>query len=412
MTISTSFTSDLQASIARQQPGFSLEQRFYVDPAIFALDMERVYLRQWLFAGHCSRIPDAGDYFLYGIAGESIIVIRQPDQSVRAMYNVCRHRGSRICLEEQGSAKRLICPYHAWVYATDGTLMAARHMPDDFDKTSYGLHNVHVQVVEGLIFVCLAPQAPLFDQVGGDLAAFFAPHQLGKAKIGHVERHVTRANWKLVVENFWECYHCGPTHPEFSQVMSYSYAHDSAALAKERADFEVAWREETERRGYLVGGRDRFTEGGQHFVTRTPIRPGYLTQSEKGKPVAPLMGEFSDYDGGITAFMSYPINWFVACNDHAMLSRITPIGPMETEMEFTWLVRADAESGVDYDPMTLSWLWRTTAAQDKTICENNQKGVNSSRYQPGPYSTIETATRDFIGWYLQEMRKWALPTPE
>ena len=98
------------------------------------------------------------------------------------------------------------------------------------------------------------------------------------------------------------------------------------------------------------------------------------------------------------------MNWFVACNDHAMLSRFTPIGPCQTEMEFIWLVREDAVAVVDYAPLTLSWLWRITAEQDKTICENNQKGVNSSRYQPGPYSTIETSTRDFIGWYLQELK--------
>jgi phenylpropionate dioxygenase-like ring-hydroxylating dioxygenase large terminal subunit len=391
--------------ITRQRPGYSLEQSLYLDPTIFALDMERVYLRQWLFAGHSSRIPNPGDYFLYHIAGESIIVIRQSDRSVRALFNVCRHRGSQICLEDTGSAKRLVCPYHAWVYETDGTLIAARHMPEEFDKVSYGLHTGHVQVVEGLIFVCLAQEAPAFDQIAEDVTAFFAPHRLAETKIGHQERHITQANWKLVLENFWECYHCGPTHPEFCGVMSYGHAYDSQRLARERADFEAEWSAQTERRGNVVGGRNRFVEGGRHFVTRTPIRPGYLTQSEGGKPVAPLLGDFQDYDGGITAFMSYPMNWFVACNDHAMLSRFTPLSPLETEMEFTWLVHEDAVEGIDYDPLVLSWLWRITAEQDKMICENNQKGVNSRRYQPGPYSTIETGTRDFIEWYLAQLQR-------
>lgn len=397
-------SATLLALIQRQRSGYSLEQPFYLDPAIFHLDMERVYLRQWLFAGHSSRIPHPGDYFLYNIAGESIIIIRQSDNAVQALFNVCRHRGSQLCLVESGSVKKLICPYHAWVYGADGTLIAARHMPADFDKAAYGLHKAHVRMVEGLIFVCLADEAPPFDQVAEDFTAFFAPHQLTKTKIGHQERHLTQANWKLVLENFWECYHCGPTHPEFCGVMSYGHTYDSPQLARERTAFEAEWREATQRRGNLVGGRDRFTDGGHHFVTRTPIRPGYLTQSEGGKPVAPLLGEFQEYDGGITAFMSYPMNWFVACNDHAMLSRFTPISPMETEMEFTWLVREDAVAGVDYEPLTLSWLWRITAEQDKTICENNQKGVNSRRYQPGPYSTIETSTRDFIGWYLAQLQ--------
>jgi phenylpropionate dioxygenase-like ring-hydroxylating dioxygenase large terminal subunit len=390
--------------IARQQPGFSLERSLYTDPAIFALDMERVYLRQWLFAGHVSRIPRPGDYFLHTIAGESIILIRRPDESVRALFNVCRHRGSQLCLQESGTAKKLVCPYHAWVYETDGRLIAARHMPDDFDKRAYGLHTAHVRVVEGLIFVCLAEEAPAFDQVADDLTAFFAPHRLAEGQICHRECHTTHANWKLVLENFWECYHCGPTHPEFCSVMSYAHAYDSQRLARERNQLEAAWSEQAQQLGHLTGRRDRFAEGGHHFVTRTPIRPGYLTQSEGGQPVAPLMGDFEVYDGGITAFMGYPMNWFVACNDHAMLSRFTPISAQETEMEFTWLVRADATEGVDYDPLAVSWLWRTTAEQDKTICENNQKGVNSRRYQPGPYSTIETSTSDFVAWYLEQLR--------
>lgn len=395
----------LQDLIDRQQPGYSLEQTFYLDPTLFQLDMERVYLRQWLFAGHLSRIPNPGDYFLYNIAGESIIVIRQPDWSVRALFNVCRHRGSQLCLEQTGNTKKLVCPYHAWVYETNGTLIAARHMPEDFDKSSYGLHTAHVQVVEGLIFVCLAQDAPSFEQIADDVTAFFAPHRLTETKIGHQECHITQANWKLVLENFWECYHCGPTHPEFCAVMSYGHAYDSLRLAQERAAFEAEWNAQTQRRGNLVGRRDRFAEGGHHFVTRTPIRPGYLTQSEGGQPVAPLLGDFREYDGGITAFMSYPMNWFVACNDHAMLSRFTPISPLETEMEFTWLVCKDAIAGVDYEPMALSWLWRITAEQDKVICENNQKGVNSRRYRPGPYSTVETSTRDFIGWYLAQLQQ-------
>jgi glycine betaine catabolism A len=395
----------IEELVARQQAGFSLAQCFYTDPAIFALDMARVYLRQWLFAGHASQIPHPGDYFLYNIGAESIILIRQPDQSIQALFNVCRHRGSQICLEEIGTAKKLVCPYHAWVYETDGTLIAARHMPAAFDKQEYGLHRAHVRVVEGLIFVCLADEAPPFDQMADDITTFFAPHRLAESKICHRERYLTRANWKLVLENFWECYHCGPTHPEFCSVMSYGHAYDSQRLAQERTQFEASWNEQTQQLGHLVGRRDRFGEGGQHFVTRIPIRPGYLTQSEGGKAVAPLMGDFQTYDGGITAFTGYPMNWFVACNDHATLTRFTPISALETEMEFTWLVRADAVAGVDYDPQAVSWLWRITAEQDKILCENNQKGVNSSRYQPGPYSTIETSTSEFIAWYLEQLRK-------
>src|SRR2546423_1682074 len=123
--------------LARRRPGWSLEQPFYTDPDIFALDLERVFRRNWLFAGHASRIPRPGDYFTHEFANDSLILIRGDDGQVHALFNMCRHRGSRICLDNSVTARKLVCPYHQRDYDNDGSLLSAKEMPDDFDRSAF-----------------------------------------------------------------------------------------------------------------------------------------------------------------------------------------------------------------------------------------------------------------------------------
>ncbi len=366
----TEQTVRLHDLIERRRPGFGLDRVFYTDPAIFEVDLERVYLRHWLYVGHVSSIPNTGDFFLYEIGGESIIIIRNEIGAVNALFNVCRHRGSRICLEERGTVRRLVCPYHAWVYGTDGALIQARHMPETFDPSAYRLQSCHVRVVEGLIFICCAETPPPFEAVARDIADFFGPYDLERTQPAFRVRHAIAANWKIVAENFFECYHCSHTHPEFCSVMSYGRATDSSRVAREQAAFVAEWEAQAQREGWRTGGVP-ISDTTVHQIQRTPIRRGYLTQSKGGMPVAPLLGRLRTYDGAVTAIQIYPLIWLLACSDHAMLSRFTPLGPQATELELTWMVRSDAVAGRDYDPEQVSWLWRVTAEEDKTICENN-----------------------------------------
>ena len=351
---------------------------------------------------HASRAREPGDYFLYEIADESLILMRDDSCAVRAYFNICRHRGSRVCREPCGSLRQLICPYHAWSYGRDGALRAARHLPDSIDKSELSLISAHVVEVEGLIFVCLADSPPEFTSIVDDISRYFTPHRLADAKICDRQSHRIRANWKLVTENFWECYHCGPAHPELDEVMGYVRAFDSTRAQRQHDEFVARWEQETAARGHVTGSSTSKT-GVCHHVVRIPIRDGFVTQSRGGKPVAPLMGDYTDYDGGVTAIQFFPMNWIVACNDYAMLTRFTPISPLETEVEVTWLVDGDAEEGVDYSVDDVTWLWARTVEQDAWLCENNQQGVNSRHYQPGPYSTMEQSAEQFIRWYLEQL---------
>ena len=394
--------TQIQGLIASYRPGRSLVREFYSAPEIYARDLERVFLRQWLFAGHAGRVPNAGDYFLHAVAGESVILIRDRSGVVNALVNVCPHRGSRVCLEETGHVSRLVCPYHAWCFELDGTLLNARQLPSETDVAGLGMRRLAVREVEGLIFFCFADSPPDFSGIADDLGKFFGPHELARARIADRTRMLLRANWKIVAENFFECYHCLPSHPELTHVMSYVHAFDSPRLAAERAAYTVKWEERAKALGHVTGMSKR--EDGAHVAAcRIPIREGFKTQSREGRPVAPLMGKFKEYDGGVTAMQFFPIHWFVADNDYGMLVRFTPIAVQETEIEVTWLVAENAVEGKDYRLDELTWLWGNTLREDQTITENNQAGVNSRFYEPGPHGKEEKLD-EFLQWYLEQIR--------
>lgn len=390
--------------ISRQCPGFSLQQRFYTDREIYRRDVERAILPFWLFVGHAARVPEPGDYFLANITGESVIITRDDQGAIHALLNVCRHRGSRVCLSEEGRSRRFACPYHAWVYAADGSLLAARKMPPDFDKSQYGLKQFPVETIEGLIFVNLSEEPVPFDDVVQDGTKYLGPHGFTRAKIAHRQAWTVRANWKLVMENFRECYHCAPSHPEYCSVMDHGLNDEM-----DRGDMEPAFARYADEwyRSDAARGRPPVQEGrrGEHFhlCGRYPIRKGFVTQSRDGQSVAPLMGDLTEHDGGVTTLSVYPLHFTTASSDYATLFRFMPLDVQLTEVELTWLVDEGAVEGRDYDVDRITWLWRITTEQDKQIVDDNQAGVNSRFYRPGPYSDFEPDVKRFIEWYLERI---------
>ena len=393
--------ADIAEIARRQKPAHSLQQALYNSPAAFERDLERIFRRHWILAGHASMAPRAGDYFLCEMAAESIIVVRGRDGALRAFANVCRHRGSRICASPQGHASVLVCPYHAWAYNLDGSLRSARHMPGDFDKASYGLKAVAIEVVEGLVFICLA-KAPLsLEHARKAIAQAYAPYGWGGAKVAHRETYAVTANWKLTVENYLECYHCTPAHPEYSKLHALEQPLDqigelNAAMQARTRALGLAIPEMDHRVGSSTGQASVFT-------FRYALYDGVKTGGPDGKAVAPLMGDFKDYDGGVTSAHFAPSSFFIAYPDHGVIYRFIPLTASTSAMELIWLVNGDAREGVDYDLDKLTWLWRVTTEADKSITEANQKGVNSSFYEPGPYSPAEPNAIRWIAWYLGEI---------
>jgi Rieske 2Fe-2S family protein len=384
--------------------GYSLPREYYTDPAIFEQDMERMLLRHWFCAGHLSSLPNPGDFFLVELGAESVIVCRAADGNVHALLNVCRHRGSRVCSARSGSAQGggFTCPYHAWSYGLDGRLRAAREMPASFKREEAGLKQLSVRVIEGLIFVCFAAQPPALDDVARALAQSAGVHGWAQARVAHQATFEIRANWKLAAENYMECYHCQPSHPEFAR------RHVYARPAAQGIEIERAARERSAGLGIQIADVDGYGQQagpGQESVAvlRSALLDGHLSASPDGQQVAPLMGNFRACDGSSTYFDVGPLSDFLAYADHGVIYRFIPRAVDRTEMEVIWLVHADAVSGRDFDRERLTWLWHVTSVEDKQIIERNQQGVNSRYYEPGPYSLQEEYASRFVAWYLAEL---------
>jgi Rieske 2Fe-2S family protein len=400
-----STTSRFAAAVEARRPGYALSQPFYCDAAFFEHEMRRVLLRHWHCAGHSSQVREPGDFFTVDICGESLIVVRAPDREVRALLNVCRHRGSRVCPERAGHARGgvFVCPYHAWTYELDGRLRAARQMPADFDRARHGLKAVHARVIEGLIFVSLAETPLGLEHVEEALAGSARIYGWPTAQVAHREIYPVNANWKLAVENYMECYHCAPAHREYSR---YHLLARPPALNRE-ADARV--RQRALALGLAIQEVDHWglkARPGQEAAdsVRSALADGTVSGSEDGKALAPLMGQFPDFDGGVTFFDVGLTSNFLAYPDHGLIYRFVPKSVDRSDMEVIWLVRADAQAGVDYDLERLTWLWKVTSVADKRIIELNQQGINSRYYEPGPYSQMEQHTARFVEWILAESR--------
>ncbi len=390
--------------IANQQPGYSLDQRFYTDADIYALELERIIYRNWIFAGHVSQLPNPGDFKVLNVAGESAIIVRGTDGQLKGFANVCRHRGSLVCLKSGGHADKFSCPYHGWTYDIDGKLIAARNMPEDFDMAAHSLNPVSVDVLHGLILVCFTDRPLSLEGAKRDLAEPMAMFDFENLKVAAQKSYEIPANWKLSIENYQECYHCATAHPEYARM--HTLMLDSTK--RERVQGKMLERMES------CGVKDLFCDyidtaarpGEMGYgYSRTALFDKYKTGSEDGGPIAPLLGEFSDYDGGASDFSLGAFSFLLAYSDHVVAYVFTPIDQNNSNCEIYWLVRGDAEEGKDYDVNALTWLWDITTQSDKEIIVNNSKGVHSKYYRPGPFSGMERAEGVYIEWILQELQR-------
>lgn len=403
---------DILKLINSQKKKFPLEQPFYVNKEIFELDLETFFYNQWVFVGHASRIPNKGDYFLFSIGNESIIIIRENNEKINCFFNVCRHRGSHICLEDEGRVRKLICPYHAWGYDLGGNLINAKMMEKNFNPKDWNLKKCYSQVFEGLVFINLSEKPSEFKNFIKPIKPFIELHGLGRAKIADRKIYPTKGNWKLALDNFHECYHCQPSHPEYCHVhsrdyiQSYGAGSNTGPKSKEFNKKLKIWNKKVKKLGYLTGefSEDKFSEFFRS-AERTPFSNGKLSETKSGKPASTLMGEFNEFDGGYTTIGPSPFNSIIMSNDFATTFTFIPKGPNDTDIEIMWLVDENAIEGVDYNIEELTWMWHKTTLEDKRIIEDNQKGVLSKKYEPGPLSEMEMGLEKLKIWYLKHLEK-------
>lgn len=389
--------------------GLTIPAEYYLDAEHYKEDERYIGENFWLMAGHVNRIPEPGDFFVFKFGlRESVIVVRGEDKEIRAFHNVCRHRGSRLCrhaedprpddqrlsvkqLGESGNAQFFRCPYHAWLYDLDGSLMDAYDVHDDFDMADNGLVPCHMRVEEGHIFLNFsrASEPPPFEGVSsrGDFSAFAIRYGIADLKVALRQSYPIQGNWKLAIENFLECYHCGPSHETL--VTTHDFDYTLTPSQKKRRRSQIAeWL-----------GQEAYEGGGQ-------LNPGFESGSLDGKRVAPLLPNIKEptrVTGRVDTYWS--TGYWRSYDDYVVVARFTPRGPDSTDAEIFWLVHPDAVEGKDYDPEKLMALWDITIREDAWLVENNHVGAKSGGYRSGHYSTREGWPVDFITWYMNEVAK-------
>ena len=386
--------------LANDRKGHTLPRGLYVSDDAFAFDTQVMLKSVWLYACTVAHVKNPGDYFVFELADNSIIIVRGRDNKVRAFWNSCRHRGAKICLEQRGRAPRLMCPYHQWTYGLDGQLLAARSMAEDFDKADHGLSPVALENVGGLIFICLTNNPPPIDRVKADIVDQIAVYKLENLKVVVQDNYVENANWKLVMENNRECYHCDAGHPELISVLGTTgFGKDAPADAALQATRDE-WRN-------LGIDRDliEFPDGWWHRIARLKLANGAVTQSIDGKQACQkLIGPFTEPERSSLSVWTQPNSWHHFCCDHVVTFSLTPIAPDKTLLRTSWLVHEDAVEGVDYDPDHLAALWRKTNEQDGHFSAINHRGIANDGYVQGPYALEEKLVDEFKTFYVSRAK--------
>jgi len=355
----------------------TLPQRYFISPEVFAQELEKIFSMQWILVGHQSQIARPGDYFVSEVSGESLIVVRDKRGEIHGFYNVCRHRGSRLIENRNGQLSAAIqCPYHAWTYAFDGRLIGAPHMDDvpGFNKTEYSLHPVNVGLWEGFIFVNLADASA---QRGGyislnewfvPLTGKFSRWNLPALRPAKRIEYDVRANWKLIFQNYSECYHCPGVHPELSKISPYDSSENDLT------------------EGPFLGGLMRIASDKS------------LTMS--GRTCALPVGDFGNEDFRFVFYYSIFPNMLLSLHpDYVMVHQLQPQSPERTLILCDWFFHPEAFERQDFRPEDAIEFWDMVNRQDWHVCELSQQGIASRTYQPGPYSSRESIPAAWDRYY-------------
>ncbi len=375
----------------------TLGQKYFVSPEIFAKEQQKIFSKHWLLVGHQNQVTRPGDYFVtevgppssgYSVAGhgsESLITVRDQRGNVHGFYNVCRHRGTRLKEDACGHASAIQCPYHAWTYGLDGRLIGAPHMDEvpGFDKANYSLRAVNLARWEGFIFVNLANASMRSGCISledwfAPLAGKFSDWNMPILRPAKRIDYDVQANWKLIFENYSECYHCPGVHPLLSKVSPYDSAENDLT------------------EGPFLGGFMKIAKGAS------------LTMS--GKACALPLGNTQAQDFSRVFYYSIFPNMLLSLHpEYVMVHQLWPKSPERTLILCDWFFHPDAsaakgQGGIAFKPEDAIEFWDMTNKQDWHVCELSQKGITSRAYEPGPYSTRESIPAAFDREYLRQMR--------
>jgi len=356
----------------------------YWDPAIFQREMERLFFRNWLCIGREEQLAHEGDFLVRTIGPESLLFVRSSAGRVQGFYNVCRHRGTQLVTEGAGSGlKSIVCPYHSWTYSLDGKLVGATYVRDlvDFRREDHGLYHVRTEPWGGFIWANLDDSAPSLHQ---ELGRFFDRYRhvpIDRLRLGGSKVYEVEANWKLLVENFSECYHCAPVHPNLNRITPYSTGDNDAYFMADGGHGKFSG-------GYMTFAGD-YTSMTRSGYTKRPTLPG-LTEVDRQR---------------ISYHVLFPNTFFSLHPDYLMIHRSWPISPSHSRVENEFYFDPEVMARPDFDPSDAVDIWDEINQQDWRVCELAQKGTHSRVWRGGRYSDQESLVCDFDLFVKDEMRQ-------
>jgi Rieske 2Fe-2S family protein len=354
----------------------TLDATWYSSADIFAQERERLFARGWSCVGREEQIAAPGAFFVAEVSGESLIVVRGADGAVRAFFNVCRHRGTRLCSASGGRfAGSISCPYHAWTYDLDGSLLVARGMSDvpNFDRGDYPLVAANVECYGGFLFVNLAPAPEPFAITYAALLRRFGDWNLAGLRVARSIAYDLACNWKLLFQNYSECYHCPPVHPQLEALS----ASDSG-----RNDLLD---------GPILGGY-------------SDVRSAGIGLSTSGRRTRPALGTVGGADLNRAYYYTiFPSLLLSLHPEYVMVHTVTPVAADRTTVVCHWLFDPHTMQSPDFDPSDVVDFWDLTNRQDWQMNELTQQGIASRAYRPGPYAQAEGLLAAFDRYYLSRM---------
>lgn len=375
----------IQQQLKNRDSGFSLLAPFYNDEQYFQQDIQHIFLKSWIFVGHPADIPENGDYICLRIGQHSFVLLKTESGEYMAAYNQ-DEKNNLLFKQYKGRCDEL------------------KEAQETLAK-----QKIHCNEFCGYIFICAAKNPPDFSHFQQTIAPYIQVHQPEKLKIAAQSTIVEKGNWKLVMENNRECYHCRSNHPELILTLSDDPGLTGVNFDQVESDVGKLW---TRCEQHNIPAKFYMSEDGTFRICRLPLIGEATSYTlHGGDAVKKRIPGIEHIELGGMVLFHFPNNWNHFLNDHVLSFRVLPLDVQQTMVTTTWLVHPDAELGVDYYLEELQQVWNATNAQDRHLVEQNQAGINSPAYQPGPYSkSQESGVIQFIDWYSQTMQKNTMNT--
>ena len=379
------FPSSISAVLDSRAEGYSLPAGLYTREDVFQADLEVFFRNHWIYVGLECDVPEAGDATVIDIGTTSLILLRDDDEQIGVVHNVCRHRGSRLLDSGTTVISKLVCPYHQWTYELSGELVHAPHMGMDFDKSCRNLKPVNFKSIGGLIYICLSDTPPEdISNLESVMEERLAPYDIKNAKIAHVTDVIEDGNWKLTMENNRECYHCAANHPELCvSFIDLDFGFDPETLSEEdreqAVEHQKLYTERTaawEADGYPSAAVEQLSGNATNFRTQRLIISGAGESQTHDATAASLklLGKMTRKDLGDTHLWGHNC-WNHFMGDHAVTAIVIPLSANRTLVRTKWLVHKDAVEGVDYDLSKLTDVWIATTDQDADLVARSHAGI-------------------------------------